>query len=200
MKVTQENIENAFIKIAVDKYLQRIVSAMSGMLFPQAEKCRLNYWNRILRRLRLNNLNPAWDDFERYLHFIPSEKYPGISKNEFEAIGASFSGPSDLLTLEDEDLRILILQQAFIDYALQTTSAIKKLSKESAMRRRYFFWQWYGLLLTITGLKLDEVTFIHFARRFEIPKALLLTNSEIAELNQKSIGLINPIQKIIIDK
>lgn len=158
--------------ITVDTYMQRIQTAMRGMLYPLAEQCRLNYWKRLITHVREAGLIPSWDDFERYLKFIPSGQYPAISEDEFDRIIAEVDCPCEVRAIDDHDLRVLILEQAFKDYMERTSAPMRYLSEDACTVRLQSFWRWYFILQMFSTSRYTPSTQLQFIDRYQVPSIL----------------------------
>ena len=187
MDFTQELIEQTFMRITVDGYLQRILTAMRGMKYPKAEGCRLSYWKRLISQIRANGLDPSWDDFQRYLKFIPSGQFPGISQDEYERLLCEADCPCEVRLLEADDLRVVILEIAFEDYVQRMSKGLKYLSESGLQRKVKGFWKWLFTLQVFSNGYANDSGLTRFVSDHNIPLALQLRTSQFAELQDRSI-------------
>lgn len=171
MENSQQNIEKVIVFTHVHRYMQRLHSAMKGMKFLKAEKCRLNYWQRFLSSVRDEGYYPMWEDFKNYLKVLPMSR-PGISEDEFEVIIDRIAVDREVKSEFEKNLSEVLFEIAFNDYLKESFKGLNYLSKDQQTYRISAFWRRMIWIYLACKHPINYEHYQGLIKCFEFPEAL----------------------------
>ncbi|GAB5417619.1 MAG: hypothetical protein Crog4KO_26040 [Crocinitomicaceae bacterium] len=195
MKYTLKDIEFPIMLFKMQEYMKRLHNAMKGMKYPQAEKCRMNYWRRLLQKVRENGFYPMWDDFQNFLQIL-TMFHPSLSQEEYEFIIDGIESEIQVQALRGTDLRTELLEIAFKDYLEQSFRQVKYLPNDQAKFRIAAFWNSVALAHALALFPFSTSNYHAFVKRFEIKDYLTINEQQIEHANSYALNVVQKLRRV----